>query len=628
MDMIPSEVAIVIRLGIGDLVFIEPGVRLLLENGVAKVHLFCRPDGMNIYHAYPGVQTHSLEELKRYKAPANMPIIRIDEETHKDIGYRTELFAKTIVCHSGMDISIPERLVPHLPVADIHVDWAEIYLKPQEGQNIILWQMESSRESKSLPRESSIAAIQLLLDGGEKVVVLTNNHRGFPRHHNLKLLRGIPIERFMGICKHVTTLVGLDSAPSWIAGAVGTETIAIFGPTDPALYCPHTDNIHAMVWNSTCGLQPCGVVKPACAHHSCLNIPPEKLVDAIMTNGDVNDDILEKSVSLPPAWVDTESILYIRIIGIGDIFLSLPAIVTIMCLQENRECRHVYMTGKAGKIILEGMGLFDEVIEVKYNHPTSGHVPKPPGEDYEQYETIYNMINAVDFHQQSDNIPRTELFGRLLGVDEIDYTLPGWKLSIPTEWKRTAAELLSHHGIGKDDRTIALQVDTKGESRVWPITRQKEFCNMAIQEGFKVILLSDIYHSEFPDQCINLTGATTVAEYISVIEAATICVAADSSMVHIAGALDKRCVGLFGAINPELRIAHYSTIYPMIGHSEFCIKNGEHQFCNDWQQRCCIDKTLVPECMWSIQAVDVWSKIKEVLDMEVCDEDNVYTSQE
>jgi ADP-heptose:LPS heptosyltransferase len=276
-----NEVAIIISLGIGDIVFLEIGIRLLLMNGFKKVHLFCRPDGMNLYHAYSGVQTHPLKSFKHY-GRIDIPVISIDRDTHNDSGNRANIFAEAIISQAGLDITVPENMIPQLPVDELHLDWAETYIKPQEGEEIIIWQMESSRVSKSLPRATSLAAIQMLLDAGKKVLVLTNNHQGFPRHRNLILLRGIAIERFMALCMVATRVIALDSAPSWIAGAVGAETIAIFGPTDPSLFCPNADNIKVMLWHGGCHLQPCGNVMPGCNNQMCLDIPPDILFMRIM----------------------------------------------------------------------------------------------------------------------------------------------------------------------------------------------------------------------------------------------------------------------------------------------------------------------------------------------------------
>lgn len=55
----------------------------------------------------------------------------------------------------------------------------------------------------------------------------------------------------------------------------------------------------------------------------------------------------------------------------------------------------------------------------------------------------------------------------------------------------------------------------------------------------------------------------------SLIERAELCVAPDSMLVHIAGALERPCVGLWGPYGPETRVKYYPRHYP-IHHKEVC----------------------------------------------------------
>lgn len=72
-------------------------------------------------------------------------------------------------------------------------------------------------------------------------------------------------------------LVSNDSGPMHLAVAVGTPTVAIFGPTNAARYGPR-GNRHRIVWHR----EPCNPCKaPECGKDSCIGeIRPEKIFEA------------------------------------------------------------------------------------------------------------------------------------------------------------------------------------------------------------------------------------------------------------------------------------------------------------------------------------------------------------
>ncbi|HOX29091.1 MAG TPA: glycosyltransferase family 9 protein, partial [bacterium] len=71
-----------------------------------------------------------------------------------------------------------------------------------------------------------------------------------------------------------------DSGPMHLAVAVGTPTVAIFGPTNAERYGPRGDK-HRIVWHR----EPCNPCKaPECGRSSCIgDIPPRRIVDAALS---------------------------------------------------------------------------------------------------------------------------------------------------------------------------------------------------------------------------------------------------------------------------------------------------------------------------------------------------------
>ncbi len=279
MDMIPSEVVAISELGIGDLVFEEPGYRGLLAAGVQKIHLFARPDGMKLYHNYPGVVTYPLgANVAMRRLMGQFPHIVLDNTTHPHYNHtnRVSLFTQSIMTTIGLPA--PDYQAPALTVADEHVEWAETYANLLPGEKLILWQMNASKPYKTLPAEKSLTAISRLAGEGYRILATCDNHNLLPRIPRVKWMRGVSIERFMGLCHLAHRVVAHDSAPAWIGAATGAGVVAVFGPTDPQQYAIRGDNVKALRWMPEDRCLQCTF---GCNDAQCLSdIPDDVLYDA------------------------------------------------------------------------------------------------------------------------------------------------------------------------------------------------------------------------------------------------------------------------------------------------------------------------------------------------------------
>lgn len=303
---------------------------------------------------------------------------------------------------------------------------------------------------------------------------------------------------------------------------------------------------------------------------------------------------------------------FVRMRGLGDVILSLPAIATMRSMNGNASQKYTYITTPAAKSILECTDLLDDIIPVNYKHSHAGYPLPPPDVDYSKFDSVVNLINRIDFVPSSSTTPRTELFAKEMGIDKCDYSASGWKLSPPKEWIYDIWNLLMSYGLRPEHRIMGLQTDTKGASRNWPKARQIEFCGKAMKKGWKVVLISDQHRAKYPHDCINLTGELSLKQYIALIKVLSILVCPDSSGVHLAGAMDVPAIGLFGAVDPKLRVSHYDSVRTIVGKAKYCRRlDGSHKFCNDWQSRSCSHKKRVPECMWGIKAKHVMKEVEK-----------------
>jgi ADP-heptose:LPS heptosyltransferase len=295
---------------------------------------------------------------------------------------------------------------------------------------------------------------------------------------------------------------------------------------------------------------------------------------------------------------------YVRFRGIGDVLLSLPGLATARSL--DGDSRMTYVTSPGVSDLVRLSEVVDEVIEIEYEHSTGGRPVLPRGVNWDAYHTVTNAINVVDFTAESADVPRAELFARLMGVDEVDYTTD-WKFTVPYNWQEEAERILREAGLPARQKTILLQADSKGVSRNWPAGRQFEFIGLAAKRGFTTIVVSDVYHSKYePKKVINLTGKLSLQQYVGMIAATSILLCPDSGGLHIAGCTDNLALGLFGSVGPELRIGHYDTVHHIMGKAR-CAP------CNDWQLDNCLGRKHMPVCLWNIRPKMVLDRIQSLL---------------
>lgn len=102
-----------------------------------------------------------------------------------------------------------------------------------------------------------------------------------------------------------------------------------------------------------------------------------------------------------------------------------------------------------------------------------------------------------------------------------------------------------------------------GNSKQWPAAHYAALCNQVIEKGWAVwifgsandrgvaaSILTGLDDAKLP-HCQNLTGSTTLGQAIDLMSATSAVVSNDSGLMHIAAALDRPVVALFGSTSPE-----------------------------------------------------------------------------
>lgn len=97
-----------------------------------------------------------------------------------------------------------------------------------------------------------------------------------------------------------------------------------------------------------------------------------------------------------------------------------------------------------------------------------------------------------------------------------------------------------------------------GEAKRWPAEHYAEVANAAIAKGWQVwlfgsdkdITVTNQINQLTQNQCINLGGKTKLGDAIDLMALCQTVVSNDSGLMHVAAALDKKLVAIFGSSDP------------------------------------------------------------------------------
>lgn len=112
---------------------------------------------------------------------------------------------------------------------------------------------------------------------------------------------------------------------------------------------------------------------------------------------------------------------------------------------------------------------------------------------------------------------------------------------------------------------------------------------------------------------IQLYNAPVLRELWALTTKAAVVVAPDSMMVHVAGAMDVPCVGLWGLVNPENRVKYYKNHYPLYKR-DVCPFSPCYAYSGAFPKYCPPRPNRnVCECLGAISPGDVIEGVKQFI---------------
>jgi heptosyltransferase-1 len=166
--------------------------------------------------------------------------------------------------------------------------------------------------------------------------------------------------------------------------------------------------------------------------------------------------------------------------------------------------------------------------------------------------THHIRVPTLDVHA----VDRYLSVGPMLGLDEeaADFSFP-----IPVAAASRIDWLLQEHGIGGlgPSGLLTIAPGTIWETKHWRSEAFAEVARHFMRKGFAVALIGSVRERTACEEVatlapgsVNLAGETTLTELAAIIRRSTICLTNDSGPMHLAVALGRPVVSIFGPTDP------------------------------------------------------------------------------
>lgn len=188
--------------------------------------------------------------------------------------------------------------------------------------------------------------------------------------------------------------------------------------------------------------------------------------------------------------------------------------------------------------------------------PWAAGIPKRTGFLGEMRYGLINDIRPLDKTKLKRTVERFVALGLDKGAT-LPQTLPQPALIASTE---TAWTLASRHGAQNNkSRILGLCPGAEyGEAKRWPTEYYAEVANHALKNGWQVLLfgsekdvpVSGQINQLTQNRCVDLGGRTKLGEAIDIMSLCDTVISNDSGLMHVAAALDKKLIAIFGSSDP------------------------------------------------------------------------------
>lgn len=255
-------------------------------------------------------------------------------------------------------------------------------------------------------------------------------------------------------------------------------------------------------------------------------------------------------------------LLFMRFGGFGDLILLTPVLREVKRRWPQCTIAVSTMANHYGPV-LENLPFVDELID----YPVLR-------EKAETYDSWVFFEKAIENNPLAKKLHMTDLFAQIVGLKPINNGIfkKGQALEdYKPEYRPTAHEIIwamEQYPRINSQRRVCIQVGASAMCRMYPPQRMQEVAALLQKKGFEVFLMGspgEVQGKDSPGVRILCNAGLTFRQSCAVIAGSDCVVGADSSLIHIAGALGVPAVGLYGPFPWDLRTKYCPTTFAIQG---------------------------------------------------------------
>ena len=273
--------------------------------------------------------------------------------------------------------------------------------------------------------------------------------------------------------------------------------------------------------------------------------------------------------------------------------------------------------GKPGKILVEmKWRLGDEIMALPIYSALREVYPKADIRVLSNYPELLAHCRSAKFVSETKMVPDRYILLRGAPRDKFRRTHYARQAGIPSPTKSPklegigqASELLSKVANGPGP-LVAVAPGASWSTKRWPASGWKALCNALVKEGYRLLELGQ--DGEGVGVGLDLCGKTSVLEVAEVISGIDLLVSSDSGLMHLALALDKPVVALFGPTDPGILVQDEPLLH-VIDNGRDCKACWNVSMAMKEPGKCPLE---IEECLETILMETVLHRIAELAPIE------------